>query len=240
MFRNRKITPFVFFLISVIYIIYVVSLGDSKMLGDEIGGDPGGMAVPLVLGIFMLILSFFIFLTDKQEGPKAKMTAIEKQLLLLTVIVAIAYVALARALGFILSTSLVLYFLLFINLREGVHKADLKAFFIGLVSSVGLLTLVYTVGRLITRNMTIAARRGNLTGLLASSGVILIITLLAVSVVLALFIIVFKQITKKKELSELTRQTYLCLLISVISTETLYLIFKQLFIVNLVGGIIGW
>lgn len=128
MFKNRKTIPFAFAIVSMLYIAYILALGGSRMLGDEIGGDPGGMIIPLLLGVFMLISSVYIFLTDKKNEKQEEMSPVERRLFWGVVIIAVLYVAMARMLGFVLSTSLAFYILVFLNYRQGFRKDELKSF----------------------------------------------------------------------------------------------------------------
>lgn len=241
MFRNRKAVPFSFTILSTLYIIYIVALGDSRMLGDEIGGDPGGMIIPLILGIFMLASSFYIFLTDKKtQTAEKKMDPVDRRLFLSVLIISILYAALSRFLGFLLSTSLALYILVFINLNFGLGKDCIKPFFFGMLISEAVLLAVYTVGRTITRSMTIASRNGSLSGFFASSGAILAVTAIAAAALVFIAVFIARKALPKASSSDKVNSAFSAGMISLISTQALYLIFKQLFLVNLVSGLIGW
>lgn len=43
MLRSRKPVPIAFMVLSLLYFFYVIGSGSSRMIGDEIGGDPGTM-----------------------------------------------------------------------------------------------------------------------------------------------------------------------------------------------------
>ena len=68
MLRSRKPVPIAFMVLSLLYFFYVIGSGSSRMIGDEIGGDPGTMVLPLVLSVFMFLVSTFLFLTDKPQS----------------------------------------------------------------------------------------------------------------------------------------------------------------------------
>lgn len=240
MFKTRKITPFAFCIFSLIYIFYVVQLGDSRMLGDSIGGDPGGMIIPLVLGIFMFISSFYIWLTDKkdkEQDAENKLNTVEKHLLVLTIVLSLLYVATARILGFILSTSLLIYILTFANLTLGLRKSNLKAFFSGAIISEIILISVYTVGRKLTRFLLINGRKEIIPAWMGSNVAALLLTLLLVSLLFFALNFVINKIFKNKNLFT---QVKISGAISVLTTEFLYLMFKQFFLVELITGIINW
>ncbi|MDD4082068.1 MAG: hypothetical protein WC162_00660 [Sphaerochaetaceae bacterium] len=240
MFKTRKITPFAFCVFSLVYIFYVVQLGDSRMLGDSIGGDPGGRIIPLVLGIFMFISSFYIWLTDKKvkdENVENKLNTVEKHLLILTIVLSLLYVSTARIFGFILSTSLLIYILTFANLTLGLQKSNLKAFFSGAIISEIILIAVYTAGRKLTRFLLINGRKQLIPAWLGSSVATLLLTILLVSVLFFIFNILINKIFKNKNLFT---QVKMSGAISVLTTEFLYLMFKQFFLVELIKGIIYW
>jgi len=240
MFKTRKITPLAFCIFSLVYIFYVVQLGDSRMLGDSIGGDPGGMIIPLVLGIFMFVSSFYIWLTDKKvkdESEENKLNKVEKHLLVLTIVLALLYVAIARILGFILSTSLLIYVLTFANLNLGLQKSNLKALFSGALISEIILIAVYTAGRKLTRFLLINGRKQLIPAWMGSSVASLLLTLLLVSLLFFILNIIINKIFKNKNLFT---QVKIAGTISVLTTEFLYLMFKQFFLVELIKGIIYW
>lgn len=240
MFKNRKTIPFAFAIVSMLYIAYILALGDSRMLGDEIGGDPGGMIIPLLLGVFMLISSVYIFLTDKKNEKQEEMSPVERRLFWGVVIIAVLYVAMARMLGFVLSTSLAFYILVFLNYRQGFRKDELKSFSLGLIVSEASAIGVYTACRLVIRALAIAGRQKTLPPFITSSGMILVLASILAGILIAALALIIRRIKPKEKASELFNQIFMSGMIAVISTVSFYLIFKQLFLVNLVSGIIGW
>ena len=70
MFKKHKPVPLAFMIMSLLYFFYVVSLGSSKMIGDELGGDPGGMVLPLFLSIFMFLASTYLMITDTRTSEE--------------------------------------------------------------------------------------------------------------------------------------------------------------------------
>lgn len=70
MLKDKKSILIAFVILSGLYFIYVISSGSSKMIGDEVGGDPGGMILPLVFSIFMFIASVYLLITDKRSEKK--------------------------------------------------------------------------------------------------------------------------------------------------------------------------
>ena len=242
LFRTRKPLPFVFMLVSILYFIYVISLGSSVMIGDEIGGDPGGMILPLFLSIFMFVASTILFLTDKkpqEEAQKVKGTS-ERRLFLLTVIVAILYVAAMRPLGFIITTALLVFTLTFYYLQGTVVRKDVATWAVGAGATLVILLALYSIGRVITRYLLLSARRGRIPQWLGSTGVVVGIVFV---IILALYFLLNK-ITRARfhhaRVSKAISHGFDACMISVLTTELLYLIFRQMFLVELVRGLITW
>lgn len=243
LFRTRKPLPFVFMLVSIIYFMYVISLGSSTMIGDDIGGDPGGMLLPLVLSIFMFIASTVLFLTDKKPEGKAKDEGFgvsEHRLFLLTVLVAIFYVAAMRPLGFLIATAFLVYTLTFHYLRGTVARKELLPWGVGTIATLAFLLVLYSIGRTITRFLLISARQGRIPQWLGSTGFVVGIVLI---VVLALYLLVLK-LTRKcfhgEHVTPAATHAFEACMISVLTTELIYLVFRQMFLVELVRGLITW
>jgi hypothetical protein len=242
LFRTRKPLPFVFMMVSILYFIYVISLGSSAMIGDEIGGDPGGMMLPLVLSIFMFVASTILFLTDKkpQEATGKVQGTSERRLFLLTVIIAILYVAAMRPLGFIITTALLIFTLTFYYLQGTVVRKDTATWAVGTVATLAILLALYSIGRVITRYLLLSARQGRIPQWLGSTSVVVGVVLV---VVLALYYLLYKltrtRFHHERVPSSVSRAFDACM-ISVLTTELLYLVFRQMFLVELVRGLITW
>lgn len=240
MLKDRKPIPLAFSVLSVLYFIYVISSGSSKMIGDEIGGDPGGMVLPLFLSIFMFIASIYLTITDKREGRSEKMSREERQLFILTFVFAIGYILLARVLGFILCTVLLLFFLCFANQRRGLYKDDWKAATLGCVASVLGILIIYTAGRMVTRSLLLASRRGAVPSWLGSASMTAVFSLVIMLVCIVAVILICKKIWPADESHRRAHDCWFSSVIAVTTTELLYIIFKQLFLVELVKGLITW
>ncbi len=241
MFRDRKILPFVGMVVSVLYFIYVMSLGSSTMIGDEIGGDPGGMVLPLVLSIFMFLGTTALFLTDKKQSSQgSKMETEQKRLFVLTVAVTLLYVLMARPMGYLLTTAWLLHTLTFFYLRGDVRAKESAIWLVSLVGSTALLVGLYTIGRRITRFLLLAGRQGTIPAFLGSTSVVVAIVLIVVTALFLLFMFIAKRVGKERLAQEPFKAAYIASMIAVATTELIYLIFRQLFLVELVRGIIQW
>lgn len=228
--------------LSALYLIYVISLGSSTMIGDEIGGDPGGMVLPLFLAIFMFIASAALFVTDKKSSSAGgkKMGSQEKHLFAMTVVAALLYVVLARPLGYLLTTLALLYTLTFFYRRADVRAADLGTWIVGLVASTALLLGLYSIGRSITRTLLLSARRGAIPALFGSPSTVVAIVLVVVGALFIIALVLARRTMAATRCSETVRASVNSALIAVATVELIYLIFRQLFLVELVRGIINW
>lgn len=242
LFHNRKPLPVVFMILAVLYFVYVVGSGSSKMIGDELGGDPGGMLLPMVLSIFMFVASVYLFLTDRPATDRkpARLGKEERQLFVLTLVLAIGYVFLSRLLGFILSTSLVLFSLSFANLRAGLFWKDWKVWLGGLVSTTALILGVYSVGRVLTRSLLMAGRQGMIPAWLGSTGMVVFLTLLVVSGLIAMLLVLTRKRFSIEHSGVAVHAMWLSAMVAIVSVEFLYLIFRQMFYVELIKGLITW
>ncbi len=240
--KNRKPLPLAFIILSVLYFIYVVSLGSSKMIGDEIGGDPGGMLLPLVLSIFMFIASTILFLTDRVDDSyrSGGVQSPQRGLFALTIVISILYVVLMRRVGFLLTTNTLLITLLFAYMREGVKREDLTWWAGGVLSSLALLIGIYSIGRRVTRYLLLAARQGIIPKFLGSTSVVFAITFVLVGILFALVFFAGKKLSSKFPATSVFHTLFNAGFIAMVSTQLLYLIFRQLFLVELVRGLITW
>ena len=242
LFRTRKPLPFVFMVVSILYFIYVISLGSSTMIGDEIGGDPGGMMLPLVLSIFMFVASTILFLTDKksQEAAQNSRGVSEQRLFLLTLILAILYVAAMRPLGFIITTAMLVFTLMFFYLQGTVVRKDVATWAVGTVATLAVLLALYSIGRVISRYLLLSARQGRIPQWLGSTAVVAGVVLV---IVLVLYYLLYKLTRARfhhERVPVAVSHAFDACMISAITTELIYLVFRQMFLVELVPGLITW
>jgi len=242
MFKKHKPVPLAFMIMSLLYFFYVVSLGSSKMIGDELGGDPGGMVLPLFLSIFMFLASTYLMITDTRtsEEKVEKFGPDERRLFALTFLMAITYVLAMRMIGFVLSTVILSFSLTFFYLRGTVRKRDLKVWALGSLISTALLLALYSLARVLTRFLLIGGRTGSVPPWMGTNGFVIGASLLLVSILyLPVAILGWKKV-KTLSLGSSARDAFVSLLVSVATTELLYLFFRQLFLVELVRGLVAW
>jgi putative tricarboxylic transport membrane protein len=235
-FGTRRIIPLVFLVVSLLYLAFSFSLEQYRMIGDERGWDPGSRALPIAMGFLMLGLStYLIFKETTKEQAERSVPAGARNLILLTIVLSVLYILVFRALGFILSTAILLFTLIYFNYQENVRLELLPRFAAGLISSAAFVLLVYTAGRFITRSLFYLGRARGYE-LFTSKVFSAFLVLLFVAVLFAVLLISFRKTVNKPEI----RSMFIAGLIAAGVTEGLYLVFKQIFLVSLARGIVFW
>ena len=237
---KRKPLPLFFVILSVLYLIYVVSMGDSRMIGDEVGGDPGGMLLPLFLAIFMIAASLYLLFTDKLKEAPRKMGKPERCLFILTLMISIAYVLLIRIIGFIPCTCCLLFCLCFANSRGGLRREDLKTGGLWLLLSLVFQIIIYSIGRYITRSLLVASRVGAIPEWMGNVGFTSTVTTVVLTVICLVVIFASRKPMSAGKAGEVVHDAWVSALVAVISTQLLYIVFRQLFYVELARGLIYW
>ena len=235
-FGTRRVIPLVFLVISLLYLAFSFSLEQYRMIGDEKGWDPGSRALPLAMGFLMLGLSIYLIVVEStREQADKSVPAGARNLILLTIVLSVLYILAFRVLGFILSTAILLYTLIYFNYHENVRLKLLPRLSGGLISSAAFVLLIYTAGRFITRSLFYLGRARGYE-LFTSKVFSAFVVLLFVAILFAVLLVFFRKIVNKPE----TRSMMIAGLVAVGVTEGLYLIFKQIFLVNLARGIVFW
>jgi hypothetical protein len=232
----KRVLPICFVIISLLYILFVLSLEPGRMIGDERGWDPGTRALPLFVGLLMLGLS--IYLTVKESRIKETIERIDPsalKLIIQTMMLCVCYVLFFRYIGFILSTSALLYTLIFFNCHKDINKSLLGEFFVGLTISIIFTLLVYTMGRAITRELFLIGR---------SAGIILfksrIFSAGMATIATALLFMVVLIIAGSLRKTRCPRILLISVMTSAGMTELIYIVFKQIFRVSLAAGLVSW
>lgn len=225
----KKPIPVIFAILSLIYLVFVLNAGGTAMIGDDLKGDPGSKLLPVFISVIMFVSSVYLLLkkdTDIQTDIK------EKGSFYLTLIISVLYVLLFRFIGFLLITNFLIFTLAYFYSFK-ISITNLKLFFTGLLFSSGLVFILYTISRLVSRSLIKYSRVLELVWM--RSSVTMFFTNLIV-ILLLLFSIngIYKKVTNEKK----TREIGIIIFLSVNSTILLFLVFKQLFNVSLVQGLI--
>ena len=233
---TRIIIPIVFIFFSLLYIILSFSIEQRKMIGDEMGWDPGSRAMPIGIGFLMLGVSIYLFFKERKSGEEEiTLDSASKKLIIITIMLSILYILFFRFVGFILSTNVLLFALIYFYYKRDIRWNMIQNFSIGLFLSVGLMILFYSIGRFTTRFLFLIGRNSNIeifSGRLFITGVTFLILLFIFFTILLLFRKVIK--------NENFRIPLLSGFIAIGVTEFIYIIFKQIFWVSLAKGLIFW
>jgi len=233
---TRIIIPIVFIFFSLLYIILSFSIEQRKMIGDEMGWDPGSRAMPLGIGFLMLGVSIYLFFKERKSGEEEiTLDSASKKLIIFTIMLSILYILFFRFVGFILSTNVLLFALIYFYHKRDIKWNMIQNFSIGLFLSVGLMILFYSIGRFTTRFFFLIGRNSNIeifSGRLFITGVTFLVLLFIFFTILLLFRKVIK--------NENFRIPLLSGFIAIGVTEFIYIIFKQIFWVSLAKGLIFW
>jgi len=233
----KRVIPIFFIIIALLYIIFSFTVEERKMIGDVRGWDPGSRAIPIGIGLIMLATS--IYLSRKEKSPpgqdrKPHDPGIRK-LTILTILLCIFFILFFRFLGFIISTHIFLFSLIFLYYKRDIRWSLIPEFSIGLLICTGVMIAFYSIGRFISRYLFLLGRKSEILVLkskLATAGVPLVILLILFTVLL----IILKNPIK--------RGKYRVPLIAGFSaigiTEFLFIVFRQIFLVSLVKGFVFW
>lgn len=246
-FNIRKTIPIVFFLFGIFYIIFSFTIIERKMIGDVRDWDPGSRAMPLGVGIVIVFSSIYLYFKESRTTPLKNIKGERKEnnhpnekntqkLIFLTIILSVLYILLFRQIGFIICTVMILYILIFIFSKSDFQLSlFLKTILPGLLFSIGYMLTIYSIGRWITRSLFFLGRNNDIPILKSQ----LFITGFTFIAVIVLFVITFF-ITGKMVNRKIFYPIILPAFISVGITEFLYIVFKQIFWVDLAKGIIFW
>ena len=235
--RLSIIVPLVLLIASLMYLAFAVNIEPFNMIGDQSGWDPGTRAIPIGLGVLMIVLSSYLFAKElrKPEEQAEESDPALRRVLVATVIVCGAYVLLFRVVGFVLLTSGMLFLLTYFNSRQDVRVSEMPAAVAGLGLTWVLAVALYSVGRYVSRILFLYGRHLDIAFLREST------FLAAVSLVSTAGIslsVLFG--TRRRVSSPRGQEIRRCLLIAAAITQFLYLVFRQVFSVELVRGWVFW
>ncbi len=108
---------------SLAYVAFILSLDPSQMAGDVFGYDPGTRALPLVAGLVMAAASFHLAIRERRAAPAAAGWLEPRRLVVANLGLSVLFVALFRHLGYIPTTSALMFALIVLNIRETTTRA---------------------------------------------------------------------------------------------------------------------
>ena len=233
----KRVIPIAFIIISLLYIVFSFTVEERKMIGDVRGWDPGSRAMPIGIGFVMLAAS--VYLTYKERRSPAQEEERQKpsiiKLVILTILLSTFYILCFRFLGFIISTHILLFTLIYFNYQQDIRWDMIPAFSLGLLISTCGMILFYSIGRYISRYLFLLGRKLDipmLKGKIFTAGIPFVVLLIIFAILLLLL---RKAIKKGKYHIPLVAG-----FTAIGATEFLFIVFKQIFWVSLVKGLIFW
>ena len=233
----KKIIPLFFILISISYIVFSLSIEQRRMIGDIGGWDPGSRAMPLGIGILMLLTSAYLFFKESllSTSKSTKLDKSQRNLIIFVIIISLIYILIFRYIGFIIATNIYLYSLAFFNYKKEIKWRFIPDYLTGLLSITVFGLIIYSVSRYTIRFLFLMGKKNSIevfTGRLLPA---------FISIAIAYLLIFLVNLLAKKLIKYPDRKIILSSTIfAIIVTQTLYIIFKQIFWVNLVNGIVFW
>lgn len=232
----RRTIPTALAVLALLYLALALSYDARRMIGDEKGWDPGPRAVPLATGALMLVLGVSLAVREWKSPPRSgRLPPAVARLIVLTVVLCCLYVALFRAVGFVLATTLLLYLLFFFYHAQDVRFGLLASCLTGLAGSLALTLALYTIGKVVSRAL-FAWGRASGRALLADRTFGAGAALLAAAFVFVLLILALKAKRGGRPLDWLS----VSVLTAAAMTESLYIVFRQVFLVALAPGLLWW
>lgn len=228
--------PFGFFVFALGYIAFTLTLPAEHMIGDVHGYDPGSRFMPLVTATLLAAIMLWETLKAgrKAQGIPASVAdgSVPMGLLLANIALSIGFVIVFRPLGFILTTSVLLYVLTYLNFRHCENRLGTGAAMAGFVLAMAYVVGMYSAVRGVVRACFAAARQFALP-LARDPNVQAALVVLTVIVLMWLAGQILRRFVKQRELI-LLLQTTVGIAMSV------YVVFRMLFLVQLPTGPLIW
>lgn len=226
-----KILPAVMTILSVLYLIYVVSSESTTLVADAVGGDPGGKVLPMIIAIFLI--AGFLFITLKERPNGQNMDKETLVLFLLTLGLAILYVLVIKYVGFIILSTLMLYTLEYVYTTIGEKRKATSAIVGGLVTTAGTVG-IYTLMRLLAKTLTRLGKRGAIPAVFGKGTAVAVVCMVFVAIMTVLLCILVLKPLKKRGLGRVASAG----VITFSTVLILYVVFKQFFLVALAQGLL--
>ena len=230
-FSLRQMVPLGFLMSAVGYIAFVFSFDSSTMIGDVYSYDPGGRIIPLLASVILAAASLRLVISERAVASQAVDRSV-RQLVLVNIGLSILFIALFRPLGFVISTGLMMFFLIYFNIRAVETRVPTRSFFGALCLTTAYLLFLYSVSRGVVKSLFALARACQYD--LFREPFIQVIAVLAVLVP-----VFFGVGLVLRKFSPLNAHTVI-VQTSVGTTMTIYVIFRQLFLVQLPAGVLSW
>ncbi|MCG8508019.1 MAG: tripartite tricarboxylate transporter TctB family protein, partial [Rhodospirillales bacterium] len=125
-FSLRQMVPLGFLIAALGYIAFVFSLETSTMIGDVFSYDPGGRIIPLLAALVLAAASLRLVISERATAPQEADRSAHL-LVLANIGLSILFIALFRPLGFVISTGLMMFFLILFNVRMVETRVSIRS-----------------------------------------------------------------------------------------------------------------
>ena len=226
----RRALPFGFFVTSLVYLGFMLSAESSHMVGDDFGYDPGSRALPLLAGGLLAVVSLRLFI--RERGAVADAPRQGRNLFVANVVLAVLFIAVFRPLGFVLTTGLFMFALIALNYREAGDSLETARVAKWLAYSVGLLVLLFSIARGVVKAcfaLFHATQWESLRDPFVQAS-------LEIAVVVPIFIAIGLVVRRRSGSS-----LYLTMSQTAVGTTMgVFILFRELFLVQLPKGVLFW
>lgn len=246
--------PPAWFLFSVVYLVFILGIEDRQMPGAD--WDPGSTALPMGVAVFMILCSLYLTAKDvigvralrrttadpDSSGSEPSRSAVSttpdratRRLAWLSVISTIAYVLAFRVLGFVISTTIMLYVLTFYyqlgDLRPTYSRVAIRYAIFSVFGTAAL----YALGVWALRWVRYFGRIYEIPILRERAFSAIVGALIWIGILYPVFRRVLRD---NKSRSQPIREARRALVLATTTTLALFLVFQQLFRVTLAAGIL--
>lgn len=212
---------------ALIWLGYAWTLPSEGMIGDRFGYDPGSRFLPVAAGVVLAAA----LLGDLLRRWPALPAAIQTGPVVAHVVILIVYLIAFRPLGFVLSTALVLFGLIVLNQRHMGQPFRLWPFVGAAAALVAGSVAMFSGVRWVIRTCFALARTHGLP-MLREPAVQAGLATLVVVVALGLMIWISRRWRHLPHVAAVQ--------VAIGTTFAIYLMFRQLFLIQLPPGILNW
>lgn len=219
-----------------IYVLYAMSI-EVRTIGSFRQVGPTAKTVPIILGLALFVLAASLALSAFRHAAEEEETssAIDGFLVIAMLILSVAYTFLLRYVGFILTTSVLLYLLVFLaraRLRQDISTLALA---VGLLINTALMVGIFWVNRYLALSLAHYGREAGVA-ILSSRFSLSAIGLIVTGAIVVALNVVLRRIGGKA----LSAKFAVALLVSISTTQILDIVFRQVFQVSLPFGLLAF
>ncbi len=225
-----RVLPLGFFVASLIYLGFMLTAESSRMVGDAFGYDPGSQALPALAGGILAVVSLYLFIRERKASASEPWQS--TKLLFANLGLAVLFIVLFRPLGFVLTTGLLMFALTVLNYREAGEALEPRRLVVWLAYSSGMLVVLFSIARGVVKICFALFRATHWEGFRDP----FIQASVEIAVLVPVFVIVGLVVRRR-----VGSCTYLTMSqTSVGTTMSIFILFRELFLVQLPKGVLFW